>query len=74
VLKLLSKRHCDLGRLKNKACCRLHALLLEMVSGGAGFNIAAVPRVNAVIDSYEPVDAIGRQRQEIAYEPGRQHR
>ena len=24
VLKLLSKRHRDLGRLKNKACCRLH--------------------------------------------------
>ena len=68
VLKLLSKRHRDLGRLKNKACCRLHALLLEMVPGGAGFKIAAVTRVNAVIDSYEPVDAMGRQRQEIAYE------
>jgi transposase len=68
VLKLLSKRHRDLGRLKNKACCRLHALLLEMVPGGAGFRISAVTRVNAVIDSYEPVDAMGRQRQEIASE------
>jgi len=27
VLKLLSKRHRDVGRLKNKAGCRLHALL-----------------------------------------------
>ena len=68
VLKLLSKRHRDLGRLKNKACCRLHALLLEMVPGGAGFPISAVARVNATIDSFEPVDAMGRQRQEIAYE------
>ena len=68
VLKLLSKRHRDLGRLKNKACCRLHALLLEMVPGGAGFRIASVTRVNATIDSFEPVDAMGRQRQEIAYE------
>ena len=68
VLKLLSKRHRDLGRLKNKACCRLHALLLEMVPGGAGFRIASVNRVNATIDSFEPVDAMGRQRQEIAYE------
>jgi transposase len=68
VLKLLSKRHRDLGRLKNKASCRLHALLLEMVPGGAGFRIGAVTRVNAVIDSYEPVDAMGRQRHEIAYE------
>jgi transposase len=68
VLKLLSKRHRDLGRLKNKVSCRLHALLLEMVPGGAGFRIGSVTRVNAVIDSYEPVDAMGRQRQEIAYE------
>ena len=68
VLKLLSKRHRDLGRLKNKASCRLHALLLEMVPGGAAFRIGPVTRVNAIIDSYEPVDAMGRQRQEIAYE------
>jgi transposase len=68
VLKLLSKRHRDLGRLKNKVSCRLHALLLEMVPGGAGFKISTVTRVNAVIDDFEPADAMGRQRQEIAYE------
>jgi transposase len=68
VLKLLSKRHRDLGRLKNKASCRLHALLLEMVPGGAGFRITSVTRINAVIDDYEPADAMGRQRQEIATE------
>jgi transposase len=68
VLRLLSKRHRDLGRLKNKACCRLHALLLEMVPGGAGFRIEAVTRVNALIDGFEPVDEMGRQRQEIAQE------
>jgi len=68
VLRLLSKRHRDLGRLKNKACCRLHALLLEMIPGGAGFRIEAVTRVNALIDSFEPVDAMGRQRQQIARE------
>lgn len=68
VLKLLSKRHRDLGRLKNKVSCRLHALLLEMVPGGAGFRITTVTRINAVIDSYEPADAMGRQRYEIARE------
>jgi transposase len=68
VLKLLSKRHRDLGRLKNKASCRLHALLLEMVPGGAGFRITTVTRINAVIDGFEPADAMGRQRQEIARE------
>jgi transposase len=68
VLKLLSKRHRDLGRLKNKASCRLHALLLEMVPGGASFRITSVTRINTVIDAFEPVDAMGRQRQEIASE------
>jgi transposase len=68
VLKLLSKRHRDLGRLKNKASCRLHALLLEMVPGGAGFRITTVTRINAVISDFEPVDAMGRQRQQIARE------
>ena len=68
VLKLLSKRHRDLGRLKNKASCRLHALLLEMIPGGAGFRITTVTRINAVIDEFEPTDAMGRQRQDIARE------
>jgi transposase len=68
VLRLLSKRHRDLGRLKNKASCRLHALLLEMIPGGAEFRITAVTRINALIDGFEPVDAMGRQRQEIARE------
>jgi transposase len=68
VLKLLSKRHRDLGRLKNKASCRLHALLLEMVPGGAGFRITTVTRINTVIDEFEPLDAMGRQRQDIARE------
>jgi transposase len=68
VLKLLSKRHRDLGRLKNKASCRLHALLLEMVPGGAGFRITTVTRINAVIDDFEPTNAMGRQRQDIARE------
>ncbi len=68
VLRLLSKRHRDLARLKNKAACRLHALLLEMIPGGAGFRIEAVSRVNTLINEFEPVDAMGRQRLDIARE------
>jgi transposase len=48
ALKLLSKRHRNLARLKNKVSCRLHALLLEMVPGGAAFRITTVTRINAV--------------------------
>jgi hypothetical protein len=36
VLRLLAKRHRDVARLKNKAACRLHALLLELTAGGLG--------------------------------------
>jgi hypothetical protein len=34
VLGLLAKRHRDVARMKNKAACRLHALLMELVAGG----------------------------------------
>ena len=34
VLKLLAKRHRDLGRMRGQAACRLHALLMELEPGG----------------------------------------
>src|SRR5262249_40350847 len=34
VLRLLVKRHNDLGRLRNRSACRLHALLCELAAGG----------------------------------------
>jgi hypothetical protein len=34
VLRLLAKRHRDLGRARNRSACRLHALLIELVPGG----------------------------------------
>jgi transposase len=33
VLGLIAKRHRDVARLKNKAACRLHALLAELQAG-----------------------------------------
>ena len=36
VLKVWSKRHRDLGRLRTQAACRLHAVLCELVPGGVG--------------------------------------
>jgi hypothetical protein len=43
VLRMLAKRHRDLGRLKNRAASLLHALLLELTSGGASFRIGHSP-------------------------------
>ncbi len=64
--RLLAKRHRDLGRSKNRECCRLHSLLLEMVPGGAGFKMSSATRAEALIETFEPADAMGRQRLEIA--------
>jgi hypothetical protein len=66
ILRLLAKRHRDLGRSKNRECCRLHSLLLEMVPGGAGFKMSSPTRARALIETFEPADAMGRQRLEIA--------
>ena len=66
ILRLLAKRHRDLGRAKNRDCCRLHALLLEMFPGGAGFKMSYMTRTNALLDTFAPATSMGRQRLEIA--------
>ena len=68
VLRLLAKRHRDLGRLKNKACCRLHALLIELVAGGVSKRMHTMTRTNAVLDAIDPGTQIDIQRIEIARE------
>lgn len=52
VLKLLSKRHRDLGRLRGQAACRLHALLMELSPGGIAERMT-VTRANALLDQIE---------------------
>jgi hypothetical protein len=49
VLKLLVKRHRDLGRLKNKSACRLHALLMELEPGGMAREMT-VTRAKEILD------------------------
>jgi len=49
VLKLLAKRHRDLGRLRGKAACRIHALLMELQPGGMAQRMN-VTRANALLD------------------------
>jgi transposase len=68
VLRMLVKRHGDLGRAKNRAASRLHALLLDLVPGGARFRMYTVARAKAIIDAVEVADEIGRQRVGIARE------
>jgi len=68
VLRMLAKRHRDLGRAKNRAASRLHALLLELVPGGAAFRMHTVARADAIIEAVEVADEVGRQRVAIARE------
>ena len=41
VLKISSKRHRDLARLRNQAAGRLHAVLCELIPGGVSKAITA---------------------------------
>ena len=68
ILRMLVKRHRDLGRAKNKVASRLHAQLLELSPGGAGGRMYTTIRANAILDAVEPVNEIGRQRVDIARE------
>ena len=39
-----------------------------MIPGGAGFRMSSITRANTLIETFEPADAMGRQRLEIARE------
>ncbi len=67
VLGLLAKRHRDVARLKNKAACRLHALLMELTAGGLGSEMT-VNKAVSVLSSVEASDEVTRQRIMIATE------
>ena len=67
VLGLLAKRHRDVARLKNKAACRLHALLMELVPGGLATEMT-VNKAVSLLEQVEVADQVGRQRVLIATE------
>ena len=67
VLGLLAKRHRDVARLKNKAACRLHALLLELTPGGLASEMT-VNKANTLLASVDVTDEVTRQRVVIATE------
>ena len=67
VLKLLAKRHRDLGQLKSKAACRLRALLMELLPGGMAKEMT-VTRANELLDQVVDQDQITQHRVEVARE------
>ena len=67
VLKLLVKRHRDLGRSKSKAACRLHALLMELEPGGMAKEMS-VNRANELLDRIAPTTQMTEHRLAVARE------
>lgn len=65
VLKLLAKRHRDLGRLRGLAANRLHALLMELTPGGMAQRMT-INRANALLDQIDADSEMAAQRIEVA--------
>ena len=67
VLRLLAKRHRDLGRARNRTACRLHALLTELVPGGISKEIT-VNAAQQLLDGVAPADPVAQIRHDLACE------
>jgi transposase len=65
VLRLLSRRHTQLAGTYNKAACRLHALVAELVPGGIGKEVV-VSRARSLLEDHPPVGAVALERHLLA--------
>src|SRR5712671_1745216 len=67
VLKVWSKRHRDLARLRNQVACRLHAVLCDLVPGGHSKEISAAHAAR-ILAQATPSGAVALARAELAAE------
>jgi transposase len=67
VLKVRSKRHRDLARLRNQVACRLHAVLCDLVPGGISKEISAA-QATRILEQASPSGAVDQARAELAAE------
>ena len=67
VLKVWSKRHRDLARLRNQVACRLHAVLCDLVPGGISKEISAA-QATRILEQASPSGAVDLARAELAAE------
>jgi transposase len=65
VLRLLVGRYDDLVSLRTQAACRLHAVIRELVAGGAPRRLSA-ERAAKLLRSVRPDDVVGRERKRLA--------
>jgi transposase len=67
VCRLLAKRHTDLARWRTKLCCRLHALVAELVPGGISKEVV-VNQARSLLDMIQPEDVAAVERHRQAFE------
>jgi transposase len=67
VLKVWSKRHRDLARLRNQVACRLHSVLCDLVPGGHQKEISAAQAAR-ILAQTSPSGAVALARAELAAE------
>ena len=67
VLKIWAKRHRDLARARNQACCRLHAVLCDLVPGGIRREISA-GKAARILEQVTPSGPAAKARCELAAE------
>jgi transposase len=66
VCRLLAKRHTDLARWRTKLCCRLHALVGELVPGGIDKEVVVIQARSLLNDiACDDVAAVERHRQAV---------
>ena len=65
VLRLLAKRNVDLGRERNRAANRLHALLAELVPAGITREISA-SAAQTMLDATHPTSPVASARHALA--------
>jgi transposase len=65
VLRLLSRHSTQLAWTYNKAACRLHALVTELVPGGIGKEVV-VCQARSLLEQHRPVGAVGVERHLLA--------
>jgi transposase len=67
VLRMLAKRHNDLGRLSDKVANRLHAMLCELVPGGIAKEMSHF-KARALLERTRPHSAVALERHRLAVE------
>jgi transposase len=67
VLRIVVDRRNSLGEEHNRLICQLHALLLELIPGGAKKQLS-VDQARALLAKVRPRDVVGKTRRRVAAE------